>query len=415
MRSYPWRYQIDDTGSYPNILGWHAVPPEQATLAERLLETGVCTGLVTDVWHYFKATMNFVRGFAGYDYLRGQEGDAVRTGPIAAVEPLLSRHLPDEVATPARSPGMVKYLLNVLDRKTEEDYFAPQVFRSAAQWLRDNRANTPFFLWIDSFTPHELWDPPMDFADRYFQQPGVRDFIYPQFVQRVRRLTEEEIARTKALYYGYTTFADKWIGRFLDTVGELGLWEDTLLIFTSDHGTGLMDKGQFGKSAERLHPYNTRLNLWIRHPDPRFHGRTCDAMAQNIDLAPTILRFMGVEHPPLDGVDLWPLATREGKTARDHVVTGWGPWASVRTPMWNLIVNTVQAGAQPQLFHTREDAEESQDMAADQPVVASDLLDRLQALLGQKLPVAYEHIPHTRQPHTFGRFVQHWTESNLAR
>ncbi|MDH7571177.1 MAG: sulfatase-like hydrolase/transferase, partial [Armatimonadota bacterium] len=190
MRGFPWRIHIDDTGSFPNIPGWHAIPPEQTTLAEAAVAAGVCTGLVTDVWHYFKPTMNYVRGFAGYAYIRGQEGDTTRTGPVAAVLPQLARHLPADLATPEKTPGMVKYLLNVLDRKGEEDYFAAQVFRTASQWLRDNAANQPFLLWVDSFTPHECWDPPVYYADRYFSKPGLRDYIYPQFVQRTHPFTE---------------------------------------------------------------------------------------------------------------------------------------------------------------------------------------------------------------------------------
>ena len=85
MRSYPWRFHIDDRGSVPNIYGWHAIPTAQTTLAEHLLLNGVATGLVSDVYHMFKPTMNFTRGFMSYDYIRGQESDRVRSGPLASI------------------------------------------------------------------------------------------------------------------------------------------------------------------------------------------------------------------------------------------------------------------------------------------------------------------------------------------
>ena len=84
MRSYPWRFHIDDRGSVPNIYGWHAIPTAQTTLAEHLLLNGVATGLVADVYHMFKPTMNFTRGFMSYDYIRGQESDRVRSGPLSS-------------------------------------------------------------------------------------------------------------------------------------------------------------------------------------------------------------------------------------------------------------------------------------------------------------------------------------------
>ena len=94
----------------------------------------------------------------------------------------------------------------------------------------------------------------MRFADQYFKAEGVKDYIYPQMVQDYKTLTDDEIRRTKALYYGYVTFVDKWIGYLLSALTDLGLWEDTVICFVSDHGTELMDHNQFGKTATRCTP-----------------------------------------------------------------------------------------------------------------------------------------------------------------
>jgi len=414
MRSYPWRYHIDDRGSSPNLFGWHAIPTEQTTLAEYAAAQGVCTGLIADTWHLFKPTMNFTRGFAGYEFIRGQEGDALRTGPIEAVVPLLRKYLPDEIANLKDRGGVAKYLLNVLDRHCEEDYFAPRVFRAAARWLRDNVGNQPFFLWIDSFTPHEFWDPPVEFADRYFAKPGVRDFIYPQMVQSFRKLTDDEVRRTKALYYGYITFADKWVGHFLQTLTDLNLWRNTVVILTSDHGTELMDKGQFGKSARALHPYNTRIPLWIRHPNRRFHGKKCHAFVQTHDLFPTVLRFLNVRHDPVDGQDIWPLATGQTRRIREEVIMGWMEWASVRTKTWNLIVNTVSDDPQPRLFAVRDDPDEQRNLAARYPDVVAELQAKLEELIGTPLPARYVHQPTGKYNVGFRELALRWHESNIS-
>ena len=408
-RSYPWRYHLDTRGSFPNIHGWHAIPTEQTTIAEHCIANGVATGLVTDVYHMFKPTMNFTRGFMSYDFIRGQEADMVRGGPLSKIN--LRRHLPDELATTEKTPGMAQYLLNVMGRRSEEDYFAPRVFRSASRWVQDNYENRPFFLWIDSFTPHEHWDPPTYFADAYYQDDGVRDFIYPQMVQRRHPFSEAETKRTRALYYGYVSFVDKWIGHFLNTLSDLDLWDETTVLFVSDHGTELMDKTQFGKSPRAMHPFNFQLNYWVRSPDKATQGRTNDRYVQNTDVLPTVLDALGVEHEPVDGRSVLPLMQGAGEPIRDYAITGWGPWASVRTPEWNLILHTTDADAQPRLFAPSKDPLESVNVAAENPGVVKDLQGRLEALLGGELPATYKHKP----TNEYNAGFMQWAQSNLDR
>ena len=212
----------------------------------------------------FKPTMNYSRGFCTYDFVRGQETDNWRGGTVEMIEDRLRRHTRDLSGWHAM--GLIQYLWNQRGREREEDYQCARVFRSAQQWLQDNAAHAPFFLWIDSFDPHEPWDPPTSYTDHYYayEHPDQGlDFIYPNN----RDATPAEIERTKALYCGEVTFVDKWVGAFLDTVDDLKLWDDTIVVLTSDHGTELMDHGQFGKGPDEMHPFSTQIPLYVRHPD----------------------------------------------------------------------------------------------------------------------------------------------------
>ena len=84
---------------------------------------------------------------------------------------------------------LVQYLLNMLDRKCDDDWTSAQAFRAAIRFLNDNKGNTPFFLWIDSFDPHEPWDAPQWYVDRYdpgyqgevvaYPKPGPCDYLTP--------------------------------------------------------------------------------------------------------------------------------------------------------------------------------------------------------------------------------------------
>ena len=403
VRSFPWRFETANEGLQPAGSGWHPIPHEQDTLAERLHDAGYLTGFVSDTYHMFKPTMNFTRGFLSWQFIRGQENDPYRSGPCERID--LTAHVPDGEASPAQHPTVAQYLLNALDRRGEEDWQAAQVFRSAARWLEDNRRNAPFFLWVDSFSPHELWDPPRHYADAYCPpRPGVKDIIYPQvFRGDFSRMSPDEIERCKALYFGFVAFVDRWIGHLLAAMDALRLWDDTLLVFLSDHGTEVMDKGQFGKAADRLYPFNTRLNWFIRHPaGPR--GKTCDAWVQNHDLLPTLLSLLGVEHPPLDGHNVWPVIP--GDPVRDHVITGWGPHACVRDADRAVHLNVTRPDDErtARVFDLKADPDETRDVAPQHPEAIQQAVARLAAVTGP-LPVTFRQYRQRAQGRTMRSFA----------
>jgi arylsulfatase A-like enzyme len=397
-RSFPWRYNFDRRGHWHHAPGWHKIPPEQDTLAEILVERGYMTGLVADTYHMFKPTMNYTRGFCTYNFIRGQETDNWRGGTLATIEEQLARH----TRQPAREASfrLKQYLWNQRGRRSEADYQCARVFRSAMNWLDDNAANAPFFLWIDSFDPHEPWDPPAEYADRYYRYgPGVEnpvDYIYPNN----RDATPEEQERIKALYCGEVTLVDKWVGAFLHKLDRLDLWDDTIVVVTSDHGTQLRDQTRFGKGADELHPFNTRIPLYLRHPaGPR--GHKVNAFVQSHDLLPTLLRLLDVPYANVDGQDAWTLVTGERAQlrgvipqVRDHVVIGWasfvsgpaGGRASVRDGEWNYVTSVHEEDPAPELYHLPSDPDERINVHEAHPDVVARQRRRLEAVVGQPLP-----------------------------
>ena len=392
IRSFPWRFEMGSRGLTPAIAGWHRIPDEQLTISELLLENGVVTGLVGDTYHMFKPTQNFTRGFCSWDFIRGQEGDPVRSGPLSAID--VSPYHPEGKNDLKLWPTLTQYLLNMLDRQTEEDYLPARVFRRACTWLEENRENSPWYLWIDSFAPHERWDPPMEFADAYYVTDKSRNYIQPQLVNG-KDASEEEIERTKALYYGYVTFVDKWIGAFLDKLDQMHMLEDTTVIFTSDHGTELWDKGRFGKGGDRLHPYNSGIPLIIRLPGGRNGGTTRADFVQHQDFFPTIAKLMGADlNPelPLDGRDLFDDSTE----APERVITAWGPNVSVRGRKWNMVIDSSEKRERRELYDLEQDPAESTNVYDEHPEVVNDFIAYLEDTLGP-LPYEIKHVGDTRQ------------------
>jgi arylsulfatase A-like enzyme len=123
-----------------------------------------------------------------------------------------------------------------------------------------------------------------------------------------------------ATYYGMVSMMDKYIGKILDRLDELGLAEDTIIVFTTDHGHlfghhGLHFKGGF--HYEDL----IKLPFIVRYPGIVPAGQTSDALQSLVDLAPTFLSFAGIPLPTtMTGVDQSTVWTGQQNSARDHVL-----------------------------------------------------------------------------------------------
>lgn len=395
MRCFPWRFNTDRRGHWHHAAGWHKIPPEHDTMAEILCQRGYFTGLVTDTHHMFKPTMNYTRGFCCWDFIRGQVDDHWRGGTPAMVADLMARHARKPINWP-RHIKLMKYLLNNRDRRREEDYLPAKVAIHAAQWLEENHENAPFFLWVDLFDPHEPWDPPKPYADRYMPGYEGLDFIWPGMAHEQGPPSEEEKERIRALYFGEATFVDKWIGHFLEKIDQLRLWDETAVVVTTDHGTQIFDNGKVGKTASDLRSYNTRIRFDVRHPGgPR--GRKVRGFVQAHDLLPTLFGFLGIPME-VDGRDVWPMVSNAAAPVRDHVVIGWSDWAngpargyaSVRDDQWNYIVGTGFEDPAPKLYRLAEDPEEKVNVVERFPEAAALQRRRVEAVLKQPLPGVHE-------------------------
>jgi len=255
------------------------------------------------------------------------------------------------------------------------------------RFIDETREMRPFFLWIDSFEVHEPWHPPLSYADEYTAAISGERWtgLEPIVPGHETDLTPAEQERVKALYYGSVTFADKWIGVLMNHLADKALLEETIVVITSDHGTQLNEHGRFGKDNRHMNAYNTQVNMLVRHPDgPK--DRVVDAFVQHIDLAPTILGWLGIGHERLDGEDVWDLVTGQRDQLREWVLTVWAHEASVRDHTWNAVVNVQRSGAQWKLYRVDDDPNSFEDVAAAHPDVVALQRGRLEGFLGAPLP-----------------------------
>lgn len=210
------------------------------------------------------------------------------------------------------------------------------------------RAGRPFFLWASFFDPHPpylapepwdaLYDP--DAIDVPAAAPGELEAATPLLREAMKRDPDfrawqetpfenhglyshahdrTALAKNIAVYYGMVSLLDKYVGRILDHLDATGQAENTLVVFTSDHGHyyghhGLIAKGPFHYED------GIRVPFIVRGPGCK-RGVETDALASLIDLPATFLAAAGLAVPStMQGVDLGPVLRGQTSSVRDHVV-----------------------------------------------------------------------------------------------
>ena len=378
--------------------GWIPLKGGRKTLAQVLRAKGFVTGFIADTYHYFKPGMNFHTGFHSWQWIRGQESDPWRSGPREEFDP--RKHMPAHLWSQRYDALMRQYMMNTQDFQADDDYFCARTLLAGLEWLKRNAGKRRCMLWLDTFDPHEPWDAPKRFRDMYYDKYPCERFLFGYGV-RHRDIKPDDLPAIRGLYAAECSFVDMWVGRFVEGVRKLGLLDDTIIVFSTDHGTHLGEEGCVQKTAALLNSCVAQLPLIVRHPDPAFAGKRIDALVGGADYMPTLLDLLGVQHKlPLDGQSFWPLATGGAEALHDHVVTEFGPFAAVRDRAWHYFQNTrVKGGFEPgfvqqrteqikkgvvgvpHLYDLKTDPQERTNVALDHP----DVVAKMQGLLKKRL------------------------------
>ncbi len=384
------------TGRYTfTYCDWSPLTREEVVLPQVLGEAGYTSYMVVDTPHLIRDQHGYDRGFTGWTWIRGQEGDRYKTDPIDVKLPCAEEKLR------GRSRTVTQYLRNVSDRQGEEDYFAPRTMREAARWLERNCRREKFFLYVDTFDPHEPWDPPKSYVDLYDGDYKGEEVTYPIYGP-CDYLTDPELEHTRALYAGEVTMVDTWVGKLLERVEDLGLLHNTAIIFTTDHGFYFGEYGLIGKIT-LIHEEVNHIPLMIRVPGLK-PGRR-EHIVQPPDLMPTILEFAGVDRPAtVHGKSLVPVLNGDRKRVRDIAVSSWSiihqpageepvnlnpyNWSELAWKLkpstivsneWALIV--AAGDLEPELYHIRSDPRQQKNVLAENKSIAKDLHSRYIAFL----------------------------------
>lgn len=218
---------------------------------------------------------------------------------------------------------------------------ASQVNESVIPWLKEN-SRRRFFLWLHYYDPHQPFNAPAPYNQIYARNGYLAEIAY----------------------------ADEAFGKIIEVIKSLGVYERTLVVFTSDHGEGL---GQHNEYTHSLLLYDSTLHipLIIKIPG-QAGGRRIGDRVGLIDILPTILELLDIDVPnDLQGVSLGPLIETQGvgsewssvyyaETLSPRLTRGWGELRALYANQFKFVF-----GPRKELFDLNQDAGELNNLFAD--------------------------------------------------
>jgi arylsulfatase A-like enzyme/Flp pilus assembly protein TadD len=241
-----------------------------------------------------------------------------------------------------------------------------QVVDEAQKWL-NYHPQQPMFIWVHLYDAHSPRRPPESYAGRY---PG--------------RPYDAEIA-----------FADAQVGRLLTALTQQGLLEKSLVVVVSDHGESL---GEHGETAHGFFIYNSTLHVVCIIKVPGDAPRVVNDEVSLVDVMPTVLQALGIPVPVgVQGRSLLSLvAGRAGEGSSNLYAEsyppllhfGWSPLRSIQSRGWKYIET-----ARPELYDTRADPKELNNLFSTRQALALDMSNRLRTLISRYTPAADAEAP----------------------
>jgi choline-sulfatase len=279
----------------------------------------------TSGWHPHLGKLGFTSGvdYAGkwrsLNLMQGGRPDAY--GAFLEMEGLSEAYLEDmqerDLQRRNRKTGRLSTAPTPLPEAATTDAFCG---RESLRLLQKAAHDKPWFMWVNFPGPHEPFDPPLSCQ---------QSFLETQFSAPIDpgRGTEEDDQGIRRNYAAMIGHIDRWIGELIRCVEARNDLDNTYLVFASDHGEMLGDHGKWYKQL----PYEASIHVPLIIAGPGIPaGRQCDALAELIDLNPTILELAGLRSlPGSDGRSLAPLLINPDADHRATTISALSTWRTI--------------------------------------------------------------------------------------
>jgi iduronate 2-sulfatase len=261
------------------------------------------------------------------------------------------------------------------------------------------KEKTPFFMAVGMYRPHTPYVAPKSYFDRYPVKKivvpkvpeGYFDTIPAPAVKSLTRkkdqlnLADDVSRQVIQAYYASITFADAQVGRIVEAVDRLGLADNTVIVFTSDHGYHMGEHGYWQKTT--LFENASRVPLIISAPGMETAGKSTECPAEMIDFYPTLAELCGLDAPAnLPGVSLKAAMDDPSARPRKDALTQYGIGYSLRTSRYRYSEWGENGSQGAELYDHDSDSEELVNLAS-QPESAA-IAKRLSKRLRQRIAEA---------------------------
>lgn len=368
------------------------LPLSRPTYYQQLRDYGYHTGLVGKLDLAKPARYNGIHGNRPCNYsfgfthpveIEGKMHAAIEGVPLGPYGTYLSERgrytaFRDDYA--ARQSGPHGFALNCHDSVLDtNDWSDSYVGRRSVEWLNTVPEDFPWHLFVSFVGPHDPFDPPTEYADRYRTAemppaiPSTSLETKPRAV-RQRHATDDvaKILETRRQYCAEIELIDEWIGRILATLREIGAADNTYVVFVSDHGEMLGDFGLYRKNL--AYDASWRVPLLISGPGVR-PGASSDTLLELIDLYPTLLDLVDIPQiGPVDARSFVDAARAQTTGGRENVVCQGRGYRAIRDHEWKMIDTF---GDEPELYNIQEDPDETANLASKNP----ELVQRMRQVL----------------------------------
>ena len=281
-----------------------------------------------------------------------------------------------------------------------ENYDAEEVTEYAISWLKDNADKRKFFMWLHYSDPHTPYEPPEPYnelyvGDRHYNDSKTIPFHSGPYDNmggistRVRLGTHDEVDYYVAQYDGEIRYMDESVGKLLDAIKTMGLSDNTMIIFTADHGESLGDHDFY--FAHGLLPYDAsfKVPLIVKIPDLQSKVKVLDQPVELIDIMPTILDVLSIsDNKETQGKSLVPLMLGDSNAISEFAFGEAGIQKTnhqrvIRTRKWKLIYvpskahQQIMRGMPFELYDIEKDPNELNNLIEVETQIAEELKKEL--------------------------------------
>ncbi len=282
------------------------------------------------------------------------------------------------------------------DEEQTDGIAAGEAIQLLTQYAKEKRQ---FFLAVGLYRPHTPFVAPKKYFDLYptreIKVPQVPSGYYENLPKPARQsitrkkdqlnLPDELARQAIQAYYASITFADAQIGRILDTLDDSGLAENTVVLFTSDHGYHMGEHGHWQKTT--LFENAARVPLIIAGPGVTAIGQTVKSPVEMVDFYPTLAELCGVQPPRyVQGVSLVPALKDSNAMPRQSAFTQFGSGYSIRTSRYRYTHWGTDGSGGAELYDHQSDPGEMNNLV-DVPE-QSNRVQRLSTQLRERIRTA---------------------------